>query len=587
MHQRLSLVLLLTAVLVVDSVGGQPQTGVGPSSLGDGGSASGDFYAIAPCTAEPPGDAAAPPGAEGLAVCTYQRRAYISAWEAIGSPLAYNETNLKAERWFVHTPHAAWPLEVLAFAAHLVALRAFVDQVEPQNAAILVYGASLELVDNVLRNLPAAVMQARLLEAPPRAWDAITNCSIVQNGSVGCYSCISRQGALRLLGRYPVAALSVDMASGQRHQQRPPAAAATSASPDLLKPRACNIPWHAHVEELLRRGMLLPYSPRMAGSSVGGGGEGSEGPAETAARSRGVRLAPLDWLGWPGTSGGSLQHTPTARAAATLPTRGRRHLVFTTAGDQAVWQSWRGDASCEQTFDLIVAYYGQHGPLSSPEFGGADYLYSARGYKWQNVHRLHALYPTLLAAYDAVAVWDDDLATNCSEINAMLQTVTDKQLWVAQPSLTSSSKVSHRITKNDPALQLVYSNFVETNAPIFQAAKLVQILNDQRYPPEMLGWGSDLMYMYLLGLDRKEQYAIMHTHTVYNPPDQAKAGGREVEKLGNDHFMIRLYKSWAERWGFEGLYAHIVHACIPRDPKKHETLPPYCPKPERQGKGEG
>ncbi len=77
----------------------------------------------------------------------------------------------------------------------------------------------------------------------------------------------------------------------------------------------------------------------------------------------------------------------------------------------------------DRNYDVVVAYYGSLDDVNNdPRIAGdgnasrPDFVYRAHGAKHQNLYRLHALYPGLLATYDAVAVWDDDLEISARNV---------------------------------------------------------------------------------------------------------------------------------------------------------------------------
>ncbi|PNW73035.1 hypothetical protein CHLRE_14g616301v5 [Chlamydomonas reinhardtii] len=239
----------------------------------------------------------------------------------------------------------------------------------------------------------------------------------------------------------------------------------------------------------------------------------------------------------------------------------RRFLLFTSAGDQGAWRMWAAAPTANRSYDLLVAYYGsqmevRHGRLHSgrhgnsgsssgsgrtggggaaantsdsssggrggkPVFGssssseggssssaGPDFVYRSRGSKHQAVARLHALLPGLLQRYEAVAVWDDDLAASPGHIDAMFHHFADQLagprgsqggVWVAQPSLRPGSKVDHVLAAHQPHLDLAYTSFVENNACVFRSDVLSALLDCGRYSGELLGWGVDYAYLHALG----------------------------------------------------------------------------------------
>ncbi|EFJ53041.1 hypothetical protein VOLCADRAFT_102659 [Volvox carteri f. nagariensis] len=333
---------------------------------------------------------------------------------------------------------------------------------------------------------------------------------------------------------------------------------------------------------------------------------------------------------------GSDTASATAAAAPPPPPRQRRRfLLYTCAGDQGIWRMW---ANPNRNYDLLVAYYGvldlddprvRGGPTggvgvtdtrvgtrctdstgskvcggipgassrlaTDPWVAGAsggrpDYVYRAHGSKHQNLYKLHSLHPGLLASYDAVAVWDDDLEATAAHVSGMFERFSELSgppghtdgIWLAQPSLRYGSKVDHALLVNQPMLRLSYTSFVENNACVFRSDKLREVLESPLYSGELMGWGVDYAYLAVLGPRLRNRFAVLHDFEVLNPPSEAKAEGREILKLASQEDRIRQWESYKAKFGIE-VEPEVVYECIPALP----DLPPwqyptYCPEYQPQ-----
>ncbi|KAG2422350.1 hypothetical protein HXX76_016110 [Chlamydomonas incerta] len=351
------------------------------------------------------------------------------------------------------------------------------------------------------------------------------------------------------------------------------------------------------------------------------------------------------------------QEEPQRQQSPPQRPRRRRFLLFTSAGDQGAWRMWAA-ATANRSYDLLVAYYGSQmevrqgrlynrharvssisssnnssavealsGSSSSDSPGGGpdaaaatassdaaigagpDFVYRSRGSKHQAVARLHALFPGLLQRYEAVAVWDDDLAAPPEHIDDIFGYFADHlagprgsqgDVWVAQPSLRLGSKVDHVLAAHQPHLDTAHTSFVENNACVFRSDALAALLDSGRYSGELLGWGVDYAYLAALqGAVAAEQagaaaaaagerrFAVMHRFQVLNPPAEAKPEGvREILKLASQEARQAQWREYAARYGItprpEVAYACVLSAegaaALARGLPAAQVYPGYCPE---------
>lgn len=75
----------------------------------------------------------------------------------------------------------------------------------------------------------------------------------------------------------------------------------------------------------------------------------------------------------------------------------------------------------------------------------------------------------LIAGYDRVALWDEDLRSTPADVSLMFDICRDHDLQLAQPSLSPDSYYSYAATVNQPFWSLRHVNFVEMMCPFFRA----------------------------------------------------------------------------------------------------------------------
>lgn len=225
----------------------------------------------------------------------------------------------------------------------------------------------------------------------------------------------------------------------------------------------------------------------------------------------------------------------------------RPFLLFTSAGDQTHWYDmWAGK---ERTYDIMVTFYGDNSTKSELSREHADRFVSMKGSKFQNLYMLYHAHPEFFNGYKYIAVFDDDIELSTLDMNRLFEIAQRNNLWVCQPSFTHDSKISHDITQFSDGLEMVFSNFVEMNAPVFQADRLFEFLNHRKNDGNLFGYGTDHLYMHVLGEPAKLRYAIVHSVQARNPRDDEKPDGREILKLASQNERVEQWKHYSKLHG--------------------------------------
>ena len=157
---------------------------------------------------------------------------------------------------------------------------------------------------------------------------------------------------------------------------------------------------------------------------------------------------------------------------------------------------------------------------------------SDRGYKWQLA--LRHLHPDVVAEYDFIFFWDDDLEAREFDPLRFVRIMRANRLNMAQPALTSPFGLSHAVTKHRPcppplrgsdgaSFPIVgrLTNFVEVMAPVFtrDAWKEFYAYLD---PTNRSGWGYDYIPVSRKGI--VDVMPIIHTR-----PVQSMNGASEAD----------------------------------------------------------
>jgi Protein of unknown function (DUF707) len=230
------------------------------------------------------------------------------------------------------------------------------------------------------------------------------------------------------------------------------------------------------------------------------------------------------------------------------------NLVIVRAGDHSLHPIWISGPD-RRDWDCIVSYFGDDPNIYR---GTGVFRIDSKGLKWPALHQLITEHWDFVSQYDYVWLPDDDLAATTAEINRLFGQCRIFGLALAQPSLTSDSFVSHRITMHDDQYLVRFTNFVEIMAPCF-TRKMLSCVRDT-FAENRSGWGLDYLWPYLaddsdlVGIIDSVQ--VRHTRPVGGPNDEAL---RRMNQSPFDDLRTLL-----ESWSIEGKDPRVL-GCI-RDP---------------------
>ena len=213
-------------------------------------------------------------------------------------------------------------------------------------------------------------------------------------------------------------------------------------------------------------------------------------------------------------------------------------------------------------YDLYVIYYGNNDTNYAKYKDCVKFIEKRKGSKFQNFKYFYDKYPDVIKQYDYFFILDDDITINVAGINKMFEIAQSYKLSICGPSFLPGSKISHDVTKHNPALKLAYTNFVEVNTPLFSKAALEKLM--KVLPPELIGWGIDYLYIWLNGVNKKKDYAIVHCVKCMNPKDEAKPiKRRELTLITNCPTRSTIWKAFATKIGCPAQISHIEYEKIP------------------------
>jgi hypothetical protein len=215
-----------------------------------------------------------------------------------------------------------------------------------------------------------------------------------------------------------------------------------------------------------------------------------------------------------------------------------KNLVFTSAGDNTeFYKNWLDN---NRNYDVWCVYYGKNDDNYNMYSNVVDKIWKRKGSKFQNFHHIYNNYRDLLDKYDRFFIVDDDIIMSTTDINNLFNISIKYDLWTCQPAYTPESKISWPITKYQPGNLLRYTNYTEVGTTVFSKYAIDKFM--EYYDPILIGWGIDLFYIWVLGKDVEDKYAIIDSIQCINPHDNEK-----TTKV-REHTNIENHNKEEEYW---------------------------------------
>lgn len=206
----------------------------------------------------------------------------------------------------------------------------------------------------------------------------------------------------------------------------------------------------------------------------------------------------------------------------------RPFLLISRVGPRSLHPHWM-DRGSDRSFDLLLSAYGD--TMTPLEKDGVIFERRA-GAKVAGYGAVLRDHRDLIAQYEHVALFDDDLFIDSESIDRLFEIAARYRIKVAQPALTADSHYTYAALLQHPGLLLRYVTYVEMMCPIFRRDALERVA-----PLFDLGFesGIDIIWSNLLwegprDLAVIDAVAVCHTQRV----GRAKAangfvGGRRYE----------------------------------------------------------
>lgn len=238
-----------------------------------------------------------------------------------------------------------------------------------------------------------------------------------------------------------------------------------------------------------------------------------------------------------------------------------KNLIFTSAGDNTeFYKNW---ISLNQNYDIYVIYYGDSDELYNKYKDCVKFIEKRKGSKFQNFHYFYNKYPEIINLYEYFFILDDDIIFEPNKINKMFNYAKEYNLLICQPSFGDNSLISHEITRNKPFVKLTYTSFVEVNTPLFKKEAIDKLMTV--YDPILIGWGIDMLYIQINGINLKNKYGIIHDVKCINPHPcnkHKKTKDRELHLIPGSYIREETWKEFAKKNKFESFITMTVYLYI-------------------------
>ena len=244
-----------------------------------------------------------------------------------------------------------------------------------------------------------------------------------------------------------------------------------------------------------------------------------------------------------------------------------KYLLFSSVGDNTTFfDYWIGN---KKNYDISIVYYGDNDENYNKYCELVDFIECNKGSKFQNFYYYYNKHKDyLLKTYDYFFIVDDDILIDTKDINELFKLSTKYKFWISQPSFTEKSKISHNVTRKQNNSLFRYTNFIEVNTPIISNTVLEKLMD--AYDPVLIGWGIDFLFIYTLGLDKKDKYAIIDKISCTNPHDNDKTlfnkrpdkNNRELLNLPGANNRDQIWYKFADKHNFKKYYEGITHKII-------------------------
>lgn len=203
----------------------------------------------------------------------------------------------------------------------------------------------------------------------------------------------------------------------------------------------------------------------------------------------------------------------------------KKNLIIAPAGDKSLHKHWISD---HQEFDLVLLYYGNSDEKVEEYKKDCLIIEKKKLEKWHLMSYFVKNNLDFVRNYETIWFPDDDMMSNCEDINKLFSLHKKHNLLLSQPSV--KGYVSYDIEKKIEGSVLRFTNFVEIFCPMMSLDCLMWLL--ESFGINESGWGMDYLWPKLLGYP-KNKIAIIDMITVEhtNPIGETYKGRFKKEPM--------------------------------------------------------
>jgi hypothetical protein len=187
----------------------------------------------------------------------------------------------------------------------------------------------------------------------------------------------------------------------------------------------------------------------------------------------------------------------------------KKYLVVVRAGDKSLHPQWIDDRT--RNWDIAVSYFGDHPDRYRGQY---DLLHEFKGSKWEGLADFMQANEAFVSKYEYVWFPDDDLFTDCENINLFFHLSAGLGFSISQPALTRYSHYSWDITLKDERTDYRVTDFVEIMAPCFSLKHFDHFRST--FSINTSGWGLEWLWSDIVKKNAELKMGIIDRTPVYH-----------------------------------------------------------------------
>lgn len=197
---------------------------------------------------------------------------------------------------------------------------------------------------------------------------------------------------------------------------------------------------------------------------------------------------------------------------------------------------WRVADKIKRNYLIHACVYNEFKPQSNTY----DKLSTGSGWKWQIVKNfLKDLDET---RYEYIGFFDDDIVTDCDNINRGLVVARQANATVFQLSMVEGSECSHPVIKQQQGVSYTVTKFVEGMGTFIHSSLIPTFRQMLDFYEFKSGWGLDVVLASAL----KAKAIVVHEASMFHPPQTQKGSYYNKDEAFAEMRDIqhKIYPAW-------------------------------------------